>query len=369
MSEATTQPNNAGERGNGGARVLGHERAPSADAARGWPPASAFPDFGNAAEEIPPLHLPGGMPVVRDRWERLVTVIDIPAPAGEVWQALTDPDALVKWLALCHGSLEQAGRDCVLDFEDGEFFLCRVKAVEPPHLLQYHWRWLGIGQATLVTWQLEATPFGTHVTVTEEALNPPWDWQTWNGGGWPGILDQLAAYLRTGMSWRWPWRRMGPYAQVEIPLPLYQAWDQLFSRPALKYWLLASGGELEPGRSMPIFLGDASGMVEMQVREVVQPGQSPPSFLPACNFAFRRAVWETEVGGRLWLEPAGWGRSLLQVFHSNWENLPPGLQLSERRIVAGFWAGAMRRALQMCAREPALRPEATAQTSSAPHNW
>lgn len=367
MSEAITHSNTA--QGNGSSGTDRRDESPFDEPACAPQFVASFPDVGRAAQEIPPLHLPGGIPIVRDRWERLVTVIDIPAPPDAVWEALTDPPALAKWLALCHGSLEQTQRDCVLDFEDGEFFLCRTTTAQRPERLQYYWRWLGFGQATLVTWQLELTPFGTHVTVTEEATNPPWDWQTWNGGGWPGILDQLAAYLRTGMTWRWPWRRMGPYAQVELPVPLYEAWDRLCSRSALKYWLLASLGELAPGQTLPIFMGDASGMVEMQVREVAQPGQSPPSFLPWVSFALRREVWKTEIGGRLWMEPAGWGRSLLQVFHFNWENLPPEIQLSERRILTGFWAGAMRRALQMCWSQRADQSPADAQTSATPHNW
>ena len=111
-------------------------------------------------------------------------------------------------------------------------------------------------------------------------------------------------------------------------------------------------------------MGDASGVVEMKVGEVVQPGQAAPSFLPYVTFALRRAVWNTEVGGRLWIEPAGWGRSIFQVFHYNWENLPPGLQLSERRILASFWTGAMRRAQQLCAMSHAPAPP-----QKAPHNW
>jgi len=114
------------------------------------------------------------------------------------------------------------------------------------------------------------------------------------------------------------------------------------------------------GHVLTILMGDASGAIEMAVREIVQPGQSPPSFLPAVNFSLNRKVWNSDVGGRLWLEPAGWGRSLLQVVHYNWENLPPALQLSERKIVANFWAGAMRRARQMCGPVP---------VPAGPHAW
>jgi uncharacterized protein YndB with AHSA1/START domain len=319
-----------------------------------------FQSLDRAEENLPRLQVPGAWTVARDRWERLVTTSIIPAPVEQVWRALTDPAEMKRWLAVCQGSLEQPHCDCVLDFEDGEFFLCRSTEVRAPYHLQYLWRWLGIGQATSVTWDMERFNGGTKVTVTEEAFNPPWDWQTWNGGGWPGILDQLATYLRTGLESRWPWRRMGPYVQVELPVSVYEAWDRLSNPSGLKYWLLSMQGNLTPGGSLQVLMGDASGAVEMNVREIIQPGQSAPSFLPYMTYSLKRHAWNCEVGGRLWIEPAGWGRSLLQVFHYNWENLPSGLQLSERRIMTGFWAGALARARMMCG---------GAEIIAAPHNW
>ncbi len=321
-----------------------------------WP---EFPALAQAAAVIPCLHVPGAQTVARDRWERLVTRIELSAQRGDVWHALTDPGDLKLWLAVCHGALDKPGKDCVLDFEDGEFFLCRATQVRPPGRLQYLWRWLGIGQATSVTWDLEDAGMGTRVTVVEEAINPPWDWQTWNGGGWPGILNQLAGFLRTGTEWRWPWRRMGPYAQVELGVPFYAAWDQLFSPGGLRYWLQVTQGEFTPGGSLTVLMGDASGLLAMGVRAIVRPGESPPSFLPAVEFTLKRPVWQAEVGGRLWLEPAGWGRSLFQVFLFNWENVAPGLQLPERKIVAGFLAGAAQRASLLCG----------GVAQAGPHGW
>jgi len=327
--------------------------------------APPFAVLERAAASFAPLHLPPAETLVRDRWERLVSAVDVFAPPDEVWGALTSPGSLRKWLAVCHGSLTRTDADCTLDFEDGEFFLCRPLAVERPKRLLYAWRWMGIGQATTVEWSLKPAQRGTRVVVTEEACNPPWDWQTWNGGGWPGILDQLAAHLRTGTEWRWPWRRMGPYAQVELPVPFYVAWEKLLSPTGLRFWLqMMRGLEAAAGQSLTLMMGDASGTVDMAVREVVQPGEKPPSFLPAVEFALKRAVWNAEVMGRFWLEPAGWGRTLLQVFHFNWENLPAGLQLSERKIVAAFWAGAAHRARLLCSGPPPSAP-----SSMGPHSW
>jgi uncharacterized protein YndB with AHSA1/START domain len=309
---------------------------------------------------LPPLHLPGARSVVRDRHERLVSMIVVPDSPRDVWQAIVDPAKMAKWLGVCSGDLTAAGRSCLIDFEDGEFFFILPTDVTQGHELTYITRWLGIGHATQVTWRLTAAGSGTQIEVIEIALNPAWDWQTWNGGGWPGILDQLAAYLRTGRSWRWPWRRMGPYVQIELPVSVFAAWDQLFSQNGLKYWLLAMSGSIQPGASLPIMMGDASGTLEMNVEMVVQPGQMPPSFMPFLTYRLKRPAWGCELPGRIWLEPAGWGKCHLQAFHMNWEGLPGDLQLSERKILTGYWAEAAKRALQYL-----MMPQAPA----APHNW
>jgi len=318
---------------------------------------------------FPQLHTPGARTVARDRWERLISAIEIPARVEEVWHALVTPERVALWFGVCHGSLEASGQDVMLDFEDGEYFLIRPVHVEPRSTLRYLTRWLGIGQATVVTWTLEGAGNATLVTVTEEATNPPWDWQTWNGGGWPGILDQLAAHVRTGTRWRWPWRRMGPYAQVELPVSLYAAWDTLFCASGLKYWLLSMEGAIEAGKTLPIMMGDASGVMQMVVDEVAQPGQKPPSFLPHVAYRLQRPSWGADVPGRLWLEPAGWGKSLLQAFHYNWESLPAGLQLSERKILAGYWADAARRAAQFINLPMMIASQAQMKPDTAPHNW
>lgn len=319
-----------------------------------------FSQLEQLDNQFPPLQQRGAYPVVRDRWERLVTVAETDAAPEVVWQALTDPADLAEWLAVCKGHLGEPNGECVLDFEDGEFFFCRTVEANAPHRLRYLWRWLGVGQATSVAWDIQPTDGGARVSVTEEAKNPPWDWQTWNGGGWPGILDQLTTYLRTGVNSRWPWRRMGPYAQIELPVSIYEAWDNLFSESGLRYWLQVMNGELQPDETLALMMGDASGALNLTVRRVVQPGQEPPSFLPYVDYAISRPVWDCEVHGRVWIEPAGWGKSLLQAFHSNWENLPPDLQLSERRLVTNFFRGASQRAQQLCMR-PGMH--------QAPHSW
>jgi hypothetical protein len=159
---------------------------------------------------------------------------------------------------------------------------------------------------------------------------------------------------------------MGPYAQIELPVSVYTAWDALFGEAGTKYWILNMHGKIENGAKFPILMGDASGIVEMSVDEVIQPGRKPPSFLPYVEYRLRRPSWGSEIPGRIWLEPSGWGKCLLQVFHYNWESLPGGLQLSEREIITGYWSGAVRRAQQFVW-QSMMGPQKP--TNTAPHNW
>jgi len=104
---------------------------------------------------LPPLHGSGAWPTVRDRWERLTTTGFVPAPLEAVRAALTDPAAVAQWLAVCRGALDDIGGETILDFEDGEFFLCRTTAAgetaDGAYEVQYVWRWLGIGPPATVT--------------------------------------------------------------------------------------------------------------------------------------------------------------------------------------------------------------------------
>ncbi|MFI0910364.1 methyltransferase domain-containing protein [Streptomyces abikoensis] len=300
---------------------------------------AAFPPLAGSAR-----------PVAQDRWERLVSTVTVPEPPEAVWAALTEPDRVARWLAVCRGPWAVAGRESTLDFEDGEFFWCRTLSAVPPRghragSLRLLWRWVGVGPATAVTWTIApGDTGGCVVTVVEEADNPPSDWRSWNGMGWPGILDQLAAHLRTGTTWRWPWRRVGPYVQIPLPVPAYRAWQELTSPAGVQHWLQRSTGALEPGGELGLIMGDASGTVRMRVTRMVDAAQEFPSYLPYLEFELRRPAWTAALGGRLWIEPAGLTSSLLQVCHFGWENLDIADPLTERRILTGYWTGAADRA-------------------------
>jgi uncharacterized protein YndB with AHSA1/START domain len=317
--------------------------AQPATEARDWLQRQRPPRLERIEADLPRLYTPGARTVARDRWERIVSSHTIPAPREAVWRALTDPAALRQWFMACHGVLE-AGRDCTLDFEDGDFFLCRPIVVRAPSYLEWRWRWLGIGPSWTVKWYLREEKDGTRVSVVDEALNPAARTGHYRGEGWPEILDILAAYLRTNTNYRWPCRSQS-YAVVNVPMTLYGAWDRLFPAHGLKWWLRAYTGSLSAGETLTFDMGDASGSVQLRIEHVVPPAYNTYPFIA---FAMRRPFWPCDVPGRLFLEPGGWGEAILQVFQTGWENLGPALQLRERRIVVGFWADAFRRAVQFC---------------------
>ncbi|KUO16445.1 SRPBCC family protein [Streptomyces dysideae] len=337
---------------------------PVTAAAPSWPD---FPDLepGKALEAFPPLNAATARSIVQDRWERLVARAVVPEPPERVWKALTSPEEVCHWLAVCRGAPAREDQEYLLDFEDGEFFQCRTEVATAPSaeghgVLRHLWRWAGVGPATRVVWELDPVDGGTQITATEEAFNPPSDWRSWNGNGWPGILDQLAGYLRTGTTWRWPWRRMGPYVQIELAAAPYDAWDVLSKPEALRYWLQRRYGDFTTGSKLVLVMGDASGTVEMTVQRHVEPNQEFPSYLPWLEFGLRRASWPVELGGKLYIEPAGLDRSLFQIFVDNWENVPAAVQREERQIIAQFFRDAMVRAQQLISPRP---------SSSHPHGW
>ncbi|GAA4872568.1 SRPBCC domain-containing protein [Saccharopolyspora cebuensis] len=319
------------------------------------------------ARLFPPLQ-GRAVPVAQDRWERLVSAVDIPQPPEAVWAALTDPGRVAHWFGVCRGNWARADCEVMLDFEDGEFFWCRIQqnsapTADHPGRLRYLWRWVGIGPVTSVTWTVAASEGGTSVTVVEEAVNPPSDWRSWNGMGWPGILDQLAAHLRTGTTWRWPWRRMGPYLQVPLPAPPFQAWEALTAPGAVRHWLQPCAGSLAVDDEMTVVMGDASGCALLKVTRLVDSGQEFPSYLPYLEFELRRPRWPAPLAGRIWIEPVGLHESLLQVFQSGWEGVGIPAAVVERRILTGYWTSAAARAQML------LRPPGAQAPPIGPHGW
>jgi hypothetical protein len=131
----------------------------------------------------------------------------------------------------------------------------------------------------------------------------------------------------------------------------FEAWALLTSVSACQFWLGRASGSLSDDGPVDVILGDASGVATLIVRRRIDAYQQFPSYLPRLEFGLRRPGWPGELTGHLWIEPAGLGRSLLQVFHGGWEMFdaatPP---LAERKILTEFWVGAFGRAEMLCSK-------------------
>jgi uncharacterized protein YndB with AHSA1/START domain len=129
--------------------------------------------------------------------------LTIAASIERVWQAITTPAEIADWLgmeAVIIDDLAVGGRMRFVVEDGGDVAI--FTTVEPPTHLAYHWTpEAGIPILTLVTFRLEATEGGTHITVTEagfEAL--PSDLgttvSTRNGKGWGMALDGIAKLVQ-----------------------------------------------------------------------------------------------------------------------------------------------------------------------------
>ena len=99
---------------------------------------------------------------------RITRTVELDAPADEVWRALTEPERLGDWLGSQVELDVRPGGDGVIVEPDGAVRRAQVDEVEPVRRLALRW-WPedGSGPASKVELDLEATPAGTRVVVTE----------------------------------------------------------------------------------------------------------------------------------------------------------------------------------------------------------
>jgi uncharacterized protein YndB with AHSA1/START domain len=148
--------------------------------------------------------------------DTIVAEIEISAPPSRVFQALTDPDQLVRWFsdascpvkfwqmdARLGGAYNYAtGKSSVVVNGVSEF-KCHgeITEIDPPRLLVYTWisNWhLDAEKKTTVRWELTPTATGTHVKVTHSGLAQDPAARADYSGGWPGAIEKLKQFAETG---------------------------------------------------------------------------------------------------------------------------------------------------------------------------
>ncbi len=117
-----------------------------------------------------------------------------------VWKMLTEPDALVRWLA--PGTIDpRPGGVVRLDFaESGATIDSTIRDLDPPRLLEYSWSRPGEPERPL-TWELVASEAGTRLTLTLRL--PPGEDIATSCAGWDAHLEMLLAALE-GVPIRFP---------------------------------------------------------------------------------------------------------------------------------------------------------------------
>jgi len=141
--------------------------------------------------------------------DEIVSEIHIAAQPDRVFQALVDPEQVVKWwgqggVYRCtqfDADLRTGGKwHCAgLGPEGGRFDVTgEYLEVDPPRLLSYTWiaSWTGDVKTT-VRWELAPTKQGTLVRIRHSGLAAHPD-VAQSYRGWPRMLGWLQAFLETG---------------------------------------------------------------------------------------------------------------------------------------------------------------------------
>ena len=134
--------------------------------------------------------------------------IDIAAPVGKVWVAITDPAHISRWFGRAQFDRSGAGALGTLSWDDHGSIPVRVEEVDEPRMIAYRWsndhalgtppEALDIDHSTVFTFTLEPTATGTQLTVVEtgfENISDPQAELESHRGGWDFELDELVALL------------------------------------------------------------------------------------------------------------------------------------------------------------------------------
>ena len=151
--------------------------------------------------------------IVTPDQDAIVSEIHINAPAEKVFQALIDPQQLMRWWnsAECKmeffemdarpgGQWRFETRKSTLNVNGVNQFFCQGEVLEydPPRLLAYTWiaNWHDHkARRTVVRWELTPAKDGTHVKVTHSGLAQESVARKDYSGGWPGVVEMLKKFV------------------------------------------------------------------------------------------------------------------------------------------------------------------------------
>ncbi len=117
-----------------------------------------------------------------------------------VWEALTDPNWLVQWLAPGFIDAEVGGRVCIDFMDSGTTIESVVRKIEPKSLLEYSWS-SGSEPIRPLRWQLSPLEKGTRLELTLRI--PAQEDIAKAAAGWDAHLQMMLAAL-LGVPIRFP---------------------------------------------------------------------------------------------------------------------------------------------------------------------
>jgi uncharacterized protein YndB with AHSA1/START domain len=145
--------------------------------------------------------------------DAVVSEIEIAAPPERVFQALIDPQQVMRWwnnedcqIELFEMDARRAGqwrygtKNTKLNVNGVNQFCCEGEVLEfdPPRLLSYTWiaNWHDDKtRRTIVRWELTAARDGTHVKVTHSGLAQEAAARKDYSGGWSGVVEALKKFV------------------------------------------------------------------------------------------------------------------------------------------------------------------------------
>jgi uncharacterized protein YndB with AHSA1/START domain len=175
----------------------------------------------------------------------VVVSINLHRAPDQAWRALTENERLEMWFGTPSDSLT-ADRPLRVDFGDGDFFLVEPRIVDAPRLVEFDWRFLGVGPMSHVRWEVRPAEDGSQVTVRDHADNRDQDTVRELTEGWQDFLGRLDRYLDTGRSTRYDWRD-----EIEGAIDLPPTAQGLLGESQLTTWLPVVADE-RGGRSFQI---------------------------------------------------------------------------------------------------------------------
>jgi len=137
----------------------------------------------------------------------LTVETDLPYSIGQVWAALTDPEALSEWVMPVEGFAPEPGRKFRFKAKpmpgwDG-LINCEVLEVDPPQRMVIRWQGSKMRTPTTLTWKLTETPEGTRFRIDHRGFSGPMAAISalMHKGGWRRMASRrLPARLLSGQT-------------------------------------------------------------------------------------------------------------------------------------------------------------------------